>query len=565
MIPEKSAWLHRAWFPWAMVLLAAWGAQLFAWNAAFYMDDFHHILYRDSVTGAEALGIGWKGRFLTFALWRGVYALFGADPVAFHGLNWFLHGAVALCSFAVLRGFVRMGPAHLRRHSQSLALWGAVLFAVHPLCVEPVHYAAQTSLLLATLFAMGAAGFFLRWRRAPGLGSAAGTVGCVLLAGMAKEPGFWHALILLFFLACLRGGEAGTNSRWWRESKWRLPLLLVGGLFSAVFVQAWLWTVLEHTTNTTTLTHHWLTQARVLGEYLRRFCIPVGLSSDHHIAWSVSWSDTEAVLKLIVTGAAVCWILERTLRGRRWFAALLGLCLFHLVLRFAYPLDEPMVEYRTYPSLPWFGLLLATVLREMTDLRFPRLRFLARPVLVIVAGSFLLLSWSRSHVWSDEQQLVRNVLHRYPLNLRAMGIYFKTLMLRGQPEAVVMGADLPDMVCERIRAHGEDGDRRFSERRMHLDYASCQYYIIRAHLRAGDVEAGLSLAESLLGDLLTGRRYGGADSFFTAFLSRALCYELLGRREDVEETWRMARPVVAAADELPETLEAELVLLRDDE
>lgn len=154
-----------------------------------------------------------------------------------------------------------------------------------------------------------------------------------------------------------------------------------------------------------------------------------------------------------------------------------------------------------------------------------------------------------------------NVVARYPLNLRAMGIYYKNLIFDGQADMVIMGAGIPDRVSERIASHNAGSDRKFSERRLHLDYASCQYYIIRAHLHAGDAEIALRKAETLLGDLLAGRRHGGADAYFTAFLSRTLCLEVLGRREAVEETLRLARPIVPAAGELPDMLDAELALL----
>ena len=96
---------------------------------------------------------------------------------------------VALLSFGVLRAFLQVGPMRFREHASSMALWASVLFAVHPLCVEPVHYASQTSLLLATALAMAAAGSFLRWlRRGHGFHVVLAAF-LVVLAGMAKEPG----------------------------------------------------------------------------------------------------------------------------------------------------------------------------------------------------------------------------------------------------------------------------------------------------------------------------------------------------------------------------------------
>lgn len=291
----------HAWFPWLLVALVAGLAQMGAWRAAFYMDDYPHILMRDAVTGVAALDWGWKGRVLTFGLWRMVYGFFGPDPVAFHALNWSLHVLVALLSFAVLRRFAALGPSGVASRPQVVGCWGALLFAAHPLAVEPVHYAAQTSMLLATGLVMLAALFYLRWvtgsprRIADGLGC----VAAVLLAGMAKEPGIWHALIGLFFLTC--AARAQNDSRPFGRVGWRTRWgILIGvGLMGSLFAHAWLKVVLEHWADPVVMGHHGLTQARVLGEYIRLLILPIALSSDHQIAWTVSWSEGEAVFRLI--------------------------------------------------------------------------------------------------------------------------------------------------------------------------------------------------------------------------------------------------------------------------
>lgn len=546
----------RTLWPWLLVLAAAFLSQVGAWQAAFYIDDFHHIVMRAEVIGTKPLEFDWIGRFLTYGCWRGLYLLFGPSPAAFHGFNWLLHGLVALTSFPLLRDFVRLGPESTRNHAESLALWGALLFAVHPLCVEPVHYAAQTTLLLATLLSMLACVAFLKWRDCGRLAWGVAAVGLVLLAGMAKEPGFFHALILIFFTAWL--GEAkGARS----EPKRRLLMIGGIGLCAIVFVAAWFGLVLTKLGNFTELGHHWLTQARVMGEYVSRMFVPVGLSSDHHIPWTIAWSDGEAVMKLVVIFGGAVVILERYLHGKRWLAALLGLCFFHLLLRFSYTLDEPMVEYRTYPSMPWIGLLLAYGVRELTDFRFPGLRWIARPVLGVLVISFATLSWSRSAVWRDEQNVVKDVLHQYPLNLRAMGIYFKDLVMRGHPDPVVMGEDMPDMVQAEILLYNSLGIRAYSERRMHLDYASCQYYIIRAYLMLEDFENGLAKAQELVDDLVAGRRHGSEESLFTAYLSLLLCQELGGQPGGALETWKAAEAMLEEVEKLPGMLRSELTLL----
>jgi hypothetical protein len=395
---------------------------------------------------------------------------------------------------------------------------------------------------------------FLKWRESEGILWGVISFVLVLLSGMAKEPGSFHALILILF-------TFGLGSKEDAQSEPKNRLLLIGGigLCAIAFVAAWSGLVLTKLGNFTELGHHWLTQARVMGEYVSRVFVPVALSSDHHVPWTIAWSDGEALAKLVVIFGSAVLILERYIRGRRWLAALLGLCLFHLLLRFAYTLDEPMVEYRTYPSMPWFGLLLAYGIREFTDFRFANLRWLARPVLAVLVLSFAALSWSRSTVWRNEQNLVKDVLYHYPLNLRAMGIYFKDLVMRGHPDPVVMGENMPDMVQAEIRTYNSKGKRAYSERRMHLDYASCQYYIIRAYLMLEDYENGLAKAQALVDDFISGRRYGSEDSLFTAYLSLLLCQELSGQPGGAPETWKAARVMLEDPDRLPEMLRSEVV------
>ncbi len=551
--------------PWVLLLLAALVAHGLSVRADFYMDDFLHILLRDSIIsdGVDA-ELSWKGRLLTFAIWRALYLNFGASAMAFHAVNLLLHLLVTLLAYGVFQGFtsMRATPKEVRERAPSLAFWGALIFAVHPLCSEPINYASQTTILLASLFAMLVPLGILTWQRTHSSLPLLGAGVCVLLAGLAKEPGFWHAAINGFFVLML-----GMRQEWrWkklraipRRTRWfGIGVLGFGGV---VFVASWLGTVLKLTRHPEQTLHHMLTQARVLGEYVRRMVIPAQQSSDHHFQWTLALTDTEAVLKLVIIVLAALVILYAAVIKRRWLAALLALCSFHLLIRFGYQVDEPMVEYRTYPSMPWVGLALVYGLRQVTDFRWPRLQWVPRLVLPVLVICFATLSINRAQLWHNEQRLVMNVLHQYPLNLRALGIYFKNLMLQGHYEPVLMGADLPDSISEQIKTLNRNSDRHYSEHRMHHDYASCQYYIIRAHLLADDPETALRKTNKLLVDLLLKRRYGSADAFFTMYLSRVVCHHLMGDEAAVQRTYQLAEAVLPNAQELPEMLKAELKIL----
>ena len=115
----------RAWLPFLLIIAASALAHLWCLGSQFYMDDMMQI--RDS----EALRHGefWKAPSL---LWTRLgyvvqHKLFGVSPVGFHAVNWLLHTSIACVLFGFGRDFVR------GKMPAGVALFGALLFAVHPL------------------------------------------------------------------------------------------------------------------------------------------------------------------------------------------------------------------------------------------------------------------------------------------------------------------------------------------------------------------------------------------------------------------------------------------------
>ena len=133
--------------------------------------------------------------------------------------------------------------------------------------------------------------------------------------------------------------------------------------------------------------------------------------------------------------------------------------------------------------------------------------------------------------------------------------------MNGHPDPVVMGEDMPDMIQKEILSYNSEGTRVYSERRLHLDYASCQYYIIRAYLMLEDLDIALAKSQKLVDDLVAGRRIGSSDSLFTAYLSLLLCQEIRQDEEALAKTWEEAGARLTNAEELPAMLKAELTLL----
>ena len=173
-------------WPYLAVATAALLAHAGCLEAPFYLDDQPHILTAARIVDATNPDAGffhgvWDieedifrpgQRALTYLLWKTVYRIAGFSSPAYHLLNLILHALISTFVYAVaLKLFARNPlPCRISNKPKTLALWAGLIFAVHPLCSEVTHYAAQTSIQLATLFSVLAAACTLSWlqSRRPG-------------------------------------------------------------------------------------------------------------------------------------------------------------------------------------------------------------------------------------------------------------------------------------------------------------------------------------------------------------------------------------------------------------
>ena len=354
---HKASAAAEPWRPFLLIVMAAALAHLWCLGSQFYMDDMPQIRDNEAIRNGEFWGS------LT-NLWTRLgyviqYRLFGMSPVGFHAVNWLLHTANACVLFAFGRDFC---AAECR---EGVALFGALLFAVHPLASEIPNYARTQDLAWVTLFSLLAswalaalparrrlaeAGVDGAWNRRrdgverPGIISRAddggrGRAGIhergALEAPAVAVAGFrrWWS-----WQGSARCGFPGTLGNWYHATRqWGEPRFI----------------------------GHAYTLARVFWEFAWRAVIPVKLCSDHQIAESLvppgsGWFNipdkgamwaAAAMLALTAVSLVLAW---------RKPTRLFGVCLFLFVatmlFRVAYLIPEFMPEYRIYPGMPWFCL-----------------------------------------------------------------------------------------------------------------------------------------------------------------------------------------------------------------
>jgi len=426
----------RAWLPFVLIIAASALAHIWCLGSQFFLDDPTQIRDNEAIREGDifrGIALFWTrlGYFVQ-------YKLFGLTPVGVHAVNWLLHTAVACVLFGFGRDFIRGsilaelglgvpgGGISRGRRPEGIALFGAVLFAVHPLASEIPNYARAQDLAWVTLFSLLASWALMSFLQSGGWLKIFWTVLGIAGATMSKGPGLFHALMMTGTV-----GLAFMTAEHWRQFRrrgWWLALLVVAGV-----VVIWAAGLLPFIRRAIGLMEeprfagHAYTLARVFWEFAWRAVIPVSLSADHHIAetlmppgakfWNIP--DTGAMwaaaAMLALTGFSI-WL------GWRKNTRLVGVCLFlfiaTMLFRVLYLIPEFMPEYRIYPGMPWFCLGAALVLAAAWPRLFRGISPRIPALLLIVV--FALMSAKRSFQWHDLDRLMADVLRQYPAQGRAI-------------------------------------------------------------------------------------------------------------------------------------------------
>jgi hypothetical protein len=408
----------KRWLPFLYIIIACAAAHLWCLGSVFYMDDIPQIRDSELIINGDftrALLSAWTtlGQVVT-------YKLFGLSPVAFHAVNWLLHTATACALFAFGREFLRgKWPA-------GVALFGALLFAVHPLGSEIPNYARTQDLAWVTLFSLLAAWAMLRFLRGGGWVHLALCALAIAGATFSKGPGLFHALLAVAAVGLTNLGPATPA---FLKKRWPALAGAAVALLAILWATGAVETLLRGTRHWSEprFIGHAYTLSRVFWEFAWRSVIPLALSSDHEVTETLIPPST-AFWNIPDKAAMVAMAAFLTLTAFSVFLAwrkptrLFGTCLFLFVatilFRFLYLIPEFMPEYRIYPGLPWFclgaAILLTAGWKYLFETVSPQV-----PAVLLIAG-FGFLSAKRSFVWHDSIRLASDVLDRYPARARAL-------------------------------------------------------------------------------------------------------------------------------------------------
>jgi tetratricopeptide (TPR) repeat protein len=430
-----AAWHHRR----AAAVLAA--ALLLTTLALYWRIGGHEFLnYDDNVyiTANENVRAGLTGRSLAWAFtsvdanWHPLtwishmldVELFGLQPRGHHLHNALLHAANGALLFLALR-------------SLTGALWApafvAALFAVHPLHVESVAWAAERKDLLAGGFWALALLAYARYVRAPRPGRYLALISIHALGLMAKPMlvSLPVVLLLLDFWPLARIGPAGgAGGRRWLPLLEKIPLVLLAGASSLVAMIA------QRSANALAYSQEYPLGARVASAlaaywaYLGQTVWPAGLTFYPFEGWRIPiWQSVVAGVLLV----SVTAILTIMARRRGWL--LVGWLWYLVSLLPVIGLVQIGVQARAdrYTYLPLTGIFLgcAWSLCEMVR-QWPRWR---GAVVVGCTAALLALAartWVQSGHWRSSVTLFGHAVDVRPDNWIALNSLGNALLELGR-------------------------------------------------------------------------------------------------------------------------------------
>lgn len=313
-----------------------------------------------------------------------IHAWQGLNPAAYHFASWLAH---AVCAALLFFTTVRILRAAVPDGEESVVLAAAastLLWAVHPMRVEPVAWATGLPDLLATVFFVAAVLAYLR-------PSVALCFLFFVVSSLFRWKGVGLPVVLLALdLVVLR---RPLDRRAWLE---KAPFLLAAAVFSVVNARSKLLLAPGHAFDAGLHT--------LAGPvfYLGKLLAPLHLTVDY---W-VPRSPALAAAFVLLTAGAWAWRRGRPALLGAWlcFAAAL---LPSLVMSFR----GGVVAHDRSTYLPALIVHAALAAGLLVLLRAgPRVRAASLGASAVLAGGLALLSRAQLPVWRDSESLWRHVI-----------------------------------------------------------------------------------------------------------------------------------------------------------
>lgn len=299
------------------------------------------------------------------------YQLGGLNVVGWHIFNILFHVANSFFVYLLVLRTLMLPSLRTKygERATRMALFCALIFAVHPIQTESVTYIISRTELLAAFFYLAS---FLLFIRGAETGKFSYVAGCFLTSLLAMGSKEWAvtlpAMLILYDYLFIAEGR-------FKDLKLRTPLYIAAALpwgfiaysLTSVKLQGAGFGITGQN-NITPWTYQ-LTSLNVLWTYIRLLFLPINQNLDYDYAWSKTLFEFPTFLSLmghVAVVAACLWVYKK----KAWTIVPFGMAWFYITLsptQSFVPILDVIFEHRLYlPSIGIF-LLFVAVFESLFD------------------------------------------------------------------------------------------------------------------------------------------------------------------------------------------------------
>jgi hypothetical protein len=335
-------------------------------TASFHFDDNPSIVENPTIKHVTSENIGTLLSGVRPVVYLSLmlnYALGGMNVVGYHIFNIAVHIANSMFVYLLMLWTLNLPAceAKYRGKAQRMALFGALLFAVHPVQTEAVTYIITRTELLATFFYLGTFLLFIKGARTNRSSYYIGAFFTAVLAMGSKE---WAvtlpALLMIYdYLFIAEGKVRVVASRWMAYAAVTIPWVIVLrnlDLFAAASTGAGIGFNVSTTSGITAHTF-WLTSLNVIWTYIRLLFLPIHQNLDYDYPIARTLFEFPTLLSFmghIAVVSAAFWLYKK----KRWLLIPFGVAWFYIGLspvQSFVPIIDVIFEHRLYmPSIGFF-------------------------------------------------------------------------------------------------------------------------------------------------------------------------------------------------------------------
>ena len=444
------------------------------------------------------------------------YTLFGLRPWGWH------LGAVLLHVGAVLAVFWLARRLGLEYWTAALA---ALIFALHPVHIEPVTWISAASDTMVTMFSALAFAAFLNGRDPQRKKNTAWWLASLALLACAlltKEMAvMFSALVAIYAWLYPVEGKASPGQRVLGAAMEAAPYAVVTLVYALLRRHA-----LLHATGQLDPSHGMMDMARtlplVMSIYLRQLLLPVGITGLYYTPYVTGAFLGQVVAPAAVLGAALVGVWYWNRRSGNSIVAFAGLWLLvglapALYLRNFSNGDFVRDRYMYLPSIG-FAILAATGLRQLPSIKGWSAPAVQACAVLVLCGGYACASIAQQVYWANDLMVLLRGQSLYPENPYTMLGLAKEYSQRGAHDRAIALAQAV------VRDHPEYG---------YGPLALAEVYIHAGRFEEGRVwldRVNPDYAKSEVGMAGVAGLYGQMGDYERAF---ALCSEILQKEPNL--------------------------------